>query len=149
MTSTMSDLDIINANLMNDWVLNAFPKDAQPGDRVSGRIVEMARRHRQDAEGNLLYWVDRKPQPIPSDQPVYDDLVILQTDVHDGPEDDGLRSLRLDRDSRRVIKSMITKAGATRVDLGGFIENFEFVGATDSGGRRYAAGTYTPPQNDQ
>ena len=145
---SITDLDMINNDLMTTQVPNAFGKDAQPGDELSGVIVEAERRHRHNGKGEPLFWVDRKPSTTESGQPVMDSVLIVQTELEDGPEDDGRRYLRMDRDVKQALAEAIRAAGAKGVELGGVIEGFKFHGQAANGrGRHYIGGTYTPPQS--
>lgn len=144
---TISDLDLINNDLMNTPVPNAFGKDAQPGDTLSGVLVDVERRHRHNNAGQPLFWVDRKPSPVENDQPVMDNVLIWQTEAEEGPDDDGRRYLRLDRDVKKALGEAIRAAGVNGVALGGVIEGFKFQSQAPRGGARfYTGGTYTPPE---
>ncbi|WP_280379829.1 hypothetical protein [Nocardia wallacei] len=140
-----TDLDLINADLMTAGVPNAFGRDAQRGDTLSGEIVAVERRHRRDSTGQPLYWVDRKPSPIETGQPVIDNVLIVQTDARDHEDDDGQRSLRLDRDVKKALSEAIRAAGEKGIAIGGRIEGFMLAGHAQGGGRIYDGGTYTPP----
>lgn len=143
---SITDLDLINDDLMSQQVPNAFGKDAAPGDTLSGVLVDVERRHRHNSAGQPLFWVDRKPSTTESNQPVMDSVLIWQTEAEEGPDDDGRRSLRLDRDVKKALAEAIRAAGVPGVELGGVIEGFTFVSQAPRGGARfYTGGTYTPP----
>lgn len=146
MTST--DLDIINAGLMGSDARSAFGQGAKPGDQLTGEIVAVERRHRRHREtGELLYWVNRKPTPAEGGQPVYDNVLLVQTDQATDEDDDGMRALYLDRDVQRAIREAIRASGAEGVAIGGRIVGLLFVGADPAikGARRYSAKAYEPP----
>lgn len=144
---TVSDLDLINADLMGGGVRNAFGKNVNPGDQLTGEIVAVERRHRTDNDGRPLYWVDRKPSPIEAGRAVMDNVLIVQTDIEpEDDDDDGQRSLRLDRDVKTALVAILKEAGVKGVALGGRIEGFMYVSPAENGsGRIYDGGTYTPP----
>ncbi|MGY5308202.1 hypothetical protein [Nocardia gipuzkoensis] len=148
MTNTLSDLDVINADLMGGNARNAFGKDIEPGAQVSGEIVAAVRRQRRDRSGQPLFWVNRKPMTTPNGSPVIDSILILQTDAQDDEQDDGLRSLYLDRDVQRALAVALRRAKANGVAIGGRIEGFMYVGPNPDGGfgRVYDSGTYTAPE---
>ncbi|MGW4125777.1 hypothetical protein [Nocardia sp. NPDC004711] len=141
---TMSDFDLINAELAGPvGPRNAFGRDAQMGDQLTGEIIGAERRHRT-VEGQPLYWVDRKPSPVDAGPPVMDSVLIFQTAAEDDEDDDGQRFLRLDRDVKAALNAALAKAGVKAVALGGRLEGFTFLGKAKIG-RDYDGGTYTPP----
>ncbi|MBF6060795.1 hypothetical protein IU500_08390 [Nocardia terpenica] len=143
--TAITDLDLINADLMNEAIPNAFGREAQPGDELAGVLVAVERRHRHDNQGQPLYWVDRKPSPIEAGPAVIDNVLIWQTDVDpDDQDDDGRRSLRLDPDVKQALSEAIRAAGVDGVALGGRIDGFKLVSQAAKG-RYYSGGTYTPP----
>jgi hypothetical protein len=144
---TVSDLDLINADLMGgSSVRNAFGRDVTPGDQLTGEIVAVERRHRRDNEGQPLYWVDRKPSPIEAGPAVMDNVLIVATDAEDDEDDDGQRSLRLDRDVKKALVPLLREAGVKGVALGGRLDGFMYVGpATAGSGRNYHGKAYIPP----
>lgn len=145
MTNTISDLDLINADLTGP-ARNAFGREAKPGDQLTGELVEVERRHRHDGEGNPLYWVDRKPSRIEAGRPVIDNVLIWQTDLQDDEEDDGRRLLRLDQDVKKALNVAMAEAGVKTLAFGARIEGFLYVGPAENGkGRVYDGGTFIPP----
>lgn len=143
---TISDLDLINADLMNPGVRNAFGRDVQRGDELTGDIVAVERRHRRDSQGQPLYWVDRKPSPIEAGPAVMDNVLIVATDAEEDEDDDGQRSLRLDRDVKKALRATLHEAGVKGVAIGGRLEGFMYVGQAENGaGRVYDGGKYIPP----
>ncbi|MGV9676378.1 hypothetical protein ACWDSJ_13945 [Nocardia sp. NPDC003482] len=146
MTNALTDLDQINAELMGAGARNPFGKDVQPGTDVSGEIVAVVRRHRHNSQGQPLYWVNRKPMPAASGDPVIDSQLILETGARDDDQDDGLRAVTLDRDVMRAISTGIRRARVNGVALGGRIEGLLYVGPAETGyGRVYDLGAYIPP----
>ncbi|WP_306362498.1 hypothetical protein [Nocardia sp. CC227C] len=146
MTEMMNDLDLINAELAGgQGPRNAFGRDVQPGDDLTGTIIAAERRHRT-VDGQPLYWVDRKPSTIQAGPAVMDSTLIIQTDTTDDEDDDGQRYLRLDRDVKKALTTALAAAGVKGVAIGGRIEGFTYLGKESTGpGRRYDGGTYTPP----
>ncbi|MBU3066419.1 hypothetical protein KO481_33470 [Nocardia sp. NEAU-G5] len=146
MTSTMTDLDLINAELMGAGARNPFGKDVQPGDGVTGEIVAVIRRHRHNSQGQPLFWVNRKPTVAEGGDPVIDSQLIVETDARDDEQDDGLRAITMDRDIMRAISAKVRRARANGVALGGRIDGLLYVGPAESGyGRVYDLGAYIPP----
>lgn len=144
--TTTNDLDAINADLMGGFPRSAFGRDVQQGDSISGEIVSVTRRHRHDREtGALLYWVNKKPTPAADGQPVLDSIVIVQTDLQEDNEDDGLRALWLDRDVQTALRAAVRKARASGIEIGGYLDEFMFVGPNERGGRVYELRAYQPP----
>ena len=142
---TISDLDLINADLMGGPVRNAFGRDAQRGDELTGEIVAVERRHRRDSNGQPLFWVDRKPSPIESGQAVIDNVLIVETNAETDADDDGRRSLRLDRDVKKALQAALKEAGVPGIAIGGWISGFTFAGQNERGGRISDGGVYSPP----
>ncbi|MFI7191564.1 MULTISPECIES: hypothetical protein [Nocardia] len=142
---TTSDLDLINADLMGGGIRNAFGRDAKSGDELTGVIVGVERRHRRDSQGQPLYWVDRKPSPIETGPAVIDNVLILDTEAEEDEDDDGRRSLRLDRDVKKALQIALKQAGVAGIAIGGQITGFMLAGQSEKGGRIYDGGTYTPP----
>ena len=145
MTNTMNDLDLLNADLMATRIPpNAFPKGAEQGDTLTGEIVDVTRRHRNDTKGKLLYWVDGKPQPIEDGRAVIDNYLIVQTDIRLDEEDDGRRSLRVDRDVQVALRAALTAAGASGIQIGARIEGFMLTVIDAAGNRHYDCNRYIP-----
>ncbi|MBL1079498.1 hypothetical protein JK358_34340 [Nocardia sp. 2] len=145
--TAMNDLDLINAELLGDGTpRNAFSKAAKPGDSLTGEIVEVTRRHRTDETGKPLYWHENRPATTPTTgRPVIDSSLIIQIDCPEDENDEGLRTLRLDRDVQKALREALRTADA-QLAIGGRIENFTFVGPLKTGtGRHYCGGTYVPP----
>ncbi|WP_306364618.1 hypothetical protein [Nocardia sp. CC227C] len=146
MTNALTDLDLINAELMGTGARNPFGKDVQPGHGVSGEIVSVVRRHRHNSQGQPLYWVNRKPTPAAAGDPVIDSQLIVETDSRDDDQDDGLRTITLDRDIARAISAGVRRARAGGLAIGGRIEGLLYVGPAESGyGRVYNLGAYIAP----
>lgn len=148
MTTTVNDLDLINADLMGGSARSVFGKDVEVGAQVSGEIVAVQRRHRRHREtGEYLYWVDRKPAVATSGQPVYDSILLVQTDQRDDEDDDGLRAIYLDRDVQRAIRAAVLKSRATGLAIGGQLAGLMYIGPDPKikGGRVYDVKAYTPP----
>ncbi|MBF6150288.1 hypothetical protein [Nocardia nova] len=148
MTNTISDLDLINGALMGGSAKTVFGRDVEIGTQVTGEIVAVQRRHRRDREtGELLFWVNRKPTVAEAGQPVYDNVLLLQTDLQDDDEDDGMRSVYLDRDVQAAIRKAVLKARADGIAIGGVIEGLMYVGQNPNvkGGRIYDMAAYNPP----
>ncbi|MBF6358440.1 hypothetical protein IU449_28495 [Nocardia higoensis] len=146
--TAMTDLDFINANLMGSDARSAFGSGAKPGDQLTGEIVSVERRHRRHREtGELLYWVNRKPTPAESGQPVYDSVLLVQTDQAVDDDDDGMRALYLDRDVQKAIRAAVQASGAGKIELGGQILGLLYVGPDPKikGAREYQAKGYQPP----
>ncbi|MEU5410506.1 hypothetical protein [Nocardia asteroides] len=146
--TAMSDLDIINAGLMGSDARSAFGSGAKPGDALSGEIVAVERRHRRHREtGEFLFWVNRKPTVAEGGDPVYDNVLMVQTDLSVDEDDDGMRALYLDRDVQKAIRAAVQAAGAPGIELGGQIVGLLFVGADPKikGARVYDAKAYVPP----
>ncbi len=146
MTNTLTDLDLINAELMGAGARNPFGKGVQPGDGVSGDIVSVIRRHRHNSQGQPLFWVNRKPATATGGDPVIDSQLILETGVRDDEQDDGLRVITLDRDIQRVLSAGVRRADAGGIAIGGRIENLVYIGPAETGyGRIYDLDAYIPP----
>ncbi|WP_028477347.1 hypothetical protein [Nocardia sp. CNY236] len=147
MTTTLTDLDAINAELMGSGARNPFGKDVQPGDGVTGEIVSVVRRHRHNSKGHPLYWINRKPTVAAAGDPVIDSQLIVETDARDDEQDDGLRVVTLDRDVQRTLGAGVRRAGAGGIAIGGRIEGLLYVGPVEGGGygRIYDLGAYIPP----
>ncbi|MEV6070038.1 hypothetical protein AB0L82_26130 [Nocardia sp. NPDC052001] len=146
MTTSLTDLDQINTELMTTGATNPFGKDVKPGDGVSGEIVAVVRRHRHNSAGQPLFWVDRRPMPAAGGDPVIDSQLILETDARADEQDDGLYAITLDRDVMRAINAGVRRARAGGIALGGRLENLSYVGPVESGyGRVYGLDAYTAP----
>lgn len=146
--TAMTDLDFINATLMGSDARSAFGSGAKPGDQLTGEIVAVERRHRRHREtGELLYWVNRKPTPAESGQPVYDSVLLVQTDQAVDEDDDGMRALYLDRDVQKAVRAAVQASGAGGIELGGQIVGLLYVGPDPKikGAREYQAKGYQPP----
>lgn len=142
----INDLDAINADLMGGSARSAFGRDAKQGDQISGEIIAVTRRQRKDRQtGKPLFWVNRKPSTVGSGQPVLDSIVIVQTDLQDDDEDDGLRALYMDREVQTALRSAVRKAGAGGIEIGGVLDGFLLAGTNDRGGRVYDVNGYRPP----
>ncbi|MEU6579577.1 hypothetical protein [Nocardia sp. NPDC046763] len=143
---TMSDFDLINADLAGaQGPRNAFGRDVQLGDQLTGEIIGAERRHRT-VDGKPLFWVDRKPSTVEAGPAVMDSVLIFQTDAEDDEDDDGQRFLRLDRDVKAALNAALAKANVKAVAPGGRLERFTFLGKAKNGsGREYDGGTYIPP----
>ncbi|WP_306364387.1 hypothetical protein [Nocardia sp. CC227C] len=141
-----NDLDLINAELLGGGARNAFSKAAKPGDTITGEIVDVVRRQRTNEAGLPLYWHENRPATSPTTgRPVIDSSLIIAIDTPDDENDEGLRTLRLDRDVQKALREALRAAGA-QLAIGGRIEGFTFVGPLKNGsGRIYNGGTYTPP----
>lgn len=147
MTMT-NDLDAINADLMGGSARSAFGRDVRQGDAISGEIISVVRRQRRDREtGALLYWVNRKPTPAAAadGQPVMDSIVIVQTDLQEDNDDDGLRALYLDREVQAALRTALRKARVSGIEIGGYLDEFMFLGTNERGGRVYELRAYQPP----
>ncbi|WP_328410983.1 hypothetical protein [Nocardia sp. NBC_00403] len=143
---TISDLDQINADLMGGNARNAFGRNVQPGDELTGEIIAAVRRQRRNSEGQPLFWVNRKPTPAVDGQPVIDSILIVDTGIRADEEDEGMRSLYMDRDVQRALFAAIRQSGAEGIKIGARIEGFVYVGPAEVGvGRVYSGGTYLPP----
>ncbi|MGW4247834.1 hypothetical protein [Nocardia sp. NPDC004722] len=143
---SINDLDLINAELMSVAARSAFSKVAKPGDTLTGEIVDVVRRQRTTEAGLPLYWHDNKPATSPTTgRPVIDSSLILAIDTPVDEDDEGLRSLRLDRDVQKALRDALRTAGAA-LAIGGRLEGFSFVGPVPGGGGRiYNGGRYIPP----
>lgn len=149
MTSTLTDIDQINAELMSQGATNPFGRDIEPGAGVSGEIVAVIRRHRHNSQGLPLFWVNRKPQVATGGDPVIDSALIVEVDAaaRVDAQDEGLRLITLDRDVQRAISAGVRRARAGGVALGGRIADLLYVGPVEGGGygRIYDLGAYIPP----
>ncbi|WP_040703996.1 hypothetical protein [Nocardia takedensis] len=147
MTNALTDLDQINAELMSQNTRNPFGRDIEPGTAVSGEIVAVIRRHRHNSKGQPLFWVNRKPIVAAAGDPVIDSAVILETDARDDDQDEGLRTVTLDRDVQRAISAGIRRARAAGIAIGGRLDGLLYVGPAEGGGygRTYDLGAYIPP----
>ncbi|WP_280411004.1 hypothetical protein [Nocardia asiatica] len=148
--TAMTDLDLINSALMGGGdARSAFGRDVTPGTQVTGEIAAVQRRHRRHREtGELLYWVNKKPQPAESGQPVYDNVLIVATDAQEDDEDDGTRAVYLDRDVQKAIRKAVLEAKADGIAIGGRIVGLMYVGPDPKikGGRVYDAKGYIAPE---
>lgn len=116
----MNDRDEANEMLMGGGA-KAFPFDSM-GDTVSGSIVHYSKRQQRDLTTNALsFWDDGSPKMML--------VVVLQTDLNDGPEDDGCRSVYLragnfvavkgkGTSSMVAVKDAIRRAGASGLEVG-------------------------------
>ncbi|MEV0436924.1 hypothetical protein [Nocardia sp. NPDC050413] len=149
MTSTLTDLDQINAEIMTAGATNPFGKDIEPGTGVSGEIIAVIRRHRRNSKGLPLYWVDRKPMAVEAGDPVIDSQLVVEIDQAElvDAQDEGLRLITLDRDVQRALRAGLRKARVAGVAVGGRIEGLLYVGPVEGGGygRIYDLGAYVPP----
>jgi hypothetical protein len=148
MTSTLTDLDQINAELMGQGARNPFGRDVEIGAMVSGVIVAVVRRHRHNSQGQPLYWVSRKPMVAAAGDPVIDSALILETDEERQDEgDDGIRMIILDRDVQRAIAAGVRRSRAGGVAIGGRIDGLMYAGPVEGGGygRTYDLSAYLPP----
>ncbi|MEV0331895.1 hypothetical protein [Nocardia sp. NPDC050717] len=149
MTSTLTDLDQINAEIMSQGATNPFGRDIEPGTGVSGEIIAVIRRHRRNSKGAPLYWVDRKPMAVEAGDPVIDSQLVVEVDqaalVDD--QDEGLRLITLDRDIQRALRVGLRRARVAGVAVGGRIEELLYVAPVEGGGygRVYDLGAYIPP----
>ena len=149
MTSTLTDLDKINHDIMSQGATNPFGKDVQPGAGVSGEIIAVLRRHRHNSQGLPLYWVNRKPVVASGGDPVIDSQLVVEVDqaalVDD--QDEGLRLITLDRDVMRALRAGLRRARVDGVAIGGRLEGLLYVGPVEGGGygRIYDLGAYIPP----
>lgn len=90
-----SDFDALNADRIgNLGPRNAFGRDAEPGDVLTGVFVGAERRHRY-ADGKPLFQVDKLPSPTETGPAVMDSYLIVRADARDDEDDDGQRFLRL------------------------------------------------------
>ncbi|BDT97312.1 hypothetical protein [Nocardia sputorum] len=147
MTNALTDLDQINAELMSQGARNPFGRDVEPNTTVSGEIVAVVRRHRHNSSGQPLYWVNRKPMVAQAGDPVIDSALILETDERVDSEDEGLRSITLDRDVQRAIAAGVRRSRAGGFAIGGRLDQLVYVGPVEGGGygRVYELVAYVPP----
>ena len=149
MTSTLTDLDQINAEIMSQGATNPFGRDVEPGTMVSGEIIATVRRHRRNSAGLPLFWIDRKPMVAEAGDPVIDSYLVLEVDADafEDEQDEGLRLITLDRDVQRVLRAGLRKARVPGVAVGGRIQGLTYVAPVAGGGygRTYELGAYIPP----
>ncbi|MFD0362658.1 hypothetical protein ACFQZZ_14535 [Nocardia sp. GCM10030253] len=149
MTSTLTDLDQINAELMGQGARNPFGRDVEIGTTVSGEIVAVVRRHRHNSQGQPLYWVNRKPMVAQSGDPVVDSQLILEIEAgkRQDAADDGLRAITLDRDVQRAIAAGVRRSRAGGIAIGGRLDGLLYAGPVEGGGygRNYDLSAYLPP----
>jgi hypothetical protein len=147
MTSTLTDLDQINAELMSQGARNPFGRDVEIGASVTGDIVAVVRRHRHNSQGQPLFWVNRRPMAAASGDPVIDSALILETEERQDDTDEGLRLITLDRDVQRAIAAGVRRSRAGGVAIGGRVEGLMYVGPAEGGGygRVYDLNAYVAP----
>ncbi|WP_280411812.1 hypothetical protein [Nocardia asiatica] len=147
MTNALPDLDQINAELMSQGARNPFGRDVEPNTTVSGEIVAVVRRHRHNSKGQPLFWVNRKPMVAQAGDPVIDTALILETDERADSDDEGLRSITLDRDVQRAIAAGVRRSRAGGFAIGGRLDQLIYVGPVEGGGygRIYELVAYIPP----
>ncbi|MEV6064903.1 hypothetical protein AB0L62_33300 [Nocardia asteroides] len=149
MTSTLTDLDQINAEIMSQGATNPFGRDVEPGTGVSGEITAVIRRHRRNSKGLPLFWVDRKPMAVEAGDPVIDSYLVVEVDQAElvDDHDEGLRLITLDRDVQRALRAGLRRARVAGVAVGGRIESLRYVAQVEGGGygRVYDLGAYIPP----
>ena len=149
MTSTLTDLDQINAEIMTQGAVNPFARDIAPGTGVSGEIIAVVRRHRRNSKGMPLYWVDRKPMAATGGDPVIDTQLVVEIapEALVDDQDEGLRLITLDRDVMRALRAGLRRARVDGVAIGGRLEGLLYVGPVEGGGygRIYDLGAYIPP----
>lgn len=143
----INDLDAINADLMGGSARSAFGRDVEAGTEISGEIISVLRRQRRHREtGEPLFWVNRRPTVAESGRPVLDSIVIVQTDAQDDDEDDGLRSVYLDRDVQTALRAGLRRARVGGIEIGGYLDGLMYVGPNDKGtGRVYDLKEYRRP----
>ncbi|MEU6188592.1 hypothetical protein [Nocardia sp. NPDC047038] len=138
MTNALTELDQINAELMSQGARIPFGRDVEPNTTVSGEIVAVVRRHRHNSKGQPLYWVNRKPMVAQAGDPVIDTALILETDERVDSDDEGLRSITLDRDVQRAIAAGVRRARAS-------VDSRSVVAARSAGLRRPVRGRWLRP----
>jgi hypothetical protein len=97
----------------------------EPGVTHHGVIVDakwvQSRLYDADnpGKGDLLFWHDGKPKPIPNDAPVNELHIVFQTDEREDDEDDGRREVWI---NKRLLKAAFQQAwkesGASKPELG-------------------------------
>lgn len=117
---SMNDRDEANEMLMGGGA-KAFPFESL-GDTVTGTIVHYAKRQQRDLTTNALaFWDDGSPKMML--------VVVLQTDLTEGEEDDGCRSVYLragnftavkgkGTSSMVAVKDAVRRSGATGMETG-------------------------------
>lgn len=115
-----NELDEANAFLMQQGA-KAFPF-ANRGDAVTGIITQLAMRQQTDIDtGEPQFWRDGKPRMML--------VIVLQTELQEDDNDDGLRSLYLrggnytpadgkGTSSLTAVRDAVKAAGAERVAVG-------------------------------
>lgn len=70
-------------------------------------------------KGDLLFWHDKKPKPIPNDEPVMELHIVFQTDVREDEDDDGRREIWLNKyQIKKAFEAAWKGAGASKPRLG-------------------------------
>ena len=88
----------------------SFPFD-KIGDQVTGTILDVAERQQTDMKTN-------EPATWPNGQPKMMYTIKLQTELQEGPDDDGVRHVNLKWKSLRAFQDAVRDAGESKVKLG-------------------------------
>lgn len=148
----MPERDEINDFLMGKGA-KAFPFDAI-GDRVKGTIVAMQKRQQTDMQtGDPAFWANGDPKMMLQ--------VSLQTEIQDGDDDEGMRSVYLrggnyspakgkGTSSLIAVKDAVRKSGSEKgIEVGGVL-TLEFTGEARSSNKGFNpaklyTADYAPP----
>lgn len=124
-----------------------WPAFREPGDVLSGVIVDVEQHHRSDRDGRPMYWLDRRPQvDHVTTRPVYDHALIMQVDpVHQ--YDLGLRRLWLDHGVQEALRD--ATAGAGGIEIGGRINGLGWTGLDAQGRYAYVCAQYLTVRQQQ
>lgn len=89
----------------------SFPFD-NVGDSVTGVIVDITKRQQTDMDtGEPKFWGNGEPRWMYTIQ--------LQTELSDGPFDDGMRSVNVKWKSLDAVRNAVRAAGGSKPEIGG------------------------------
>jgi hypothetical protein len=86
------------------------------GAIAKGSIVSLDMQQQNDFEsGAPLWWDEAKTQPRKQLR------IVLQTDEHNGEDDDGRRAIYVKGQMQQAVRDAIKKAGADKIEEGGML----------------------------
>lgn len=103
----------------NDFLMGAGIKSfkfTNHGDTVKGQILSLDMQQQRDIKtGQPKFWDDQKAQPMMQLR------IVLQTDEHDGDDDNGQRAIYVKGNMQQAVRDAIKAAGAEKIEEGGIL----------------------------
>lgn len=143
----------MNAPNANDLIMGntvAAARFDTVGTIVKGTIVNVDTAQQRDYKTrDLLFWSpDNKPTTVPSDRPMMQAILTVQTEDRDPgiTDDDGVRRLYVGgRNIRDAVRDAVIRAGRKQIEVGGTIAVQYSAGKGGTEDPKQYVAEYAPP----